>query len=143
MFITYVGLWLAGVHVFEGTPRDLPGARDAAIGLALGVTILSVIVTALAALPAFLWMAKRSPPSRANVLFLGAALGNLPFATIVVVILIVQTANHTLSPDVARLWFGLYGAMRAIALGLLIGTSSAAVFWATATAGTHRDGSGA
>jgi hypothetical protein len=143
MFITSVGLWYLGAWVFEGnTPSDLMGAADIAVGLAWGVAIIGFVVTWGGALPAFLSMSARGPMSLRKVLLLGAALGNLPFPVIVVSILVVQLVNGTLSSDVARLWYGLYGTVRAIALGLLIGTSSAAVFWVIGVSGTMRDGSG-
>lgn len=134
MFIIDVGLSYSGIHVFNGTPYN---PVDAAIGLALGVTIIGFGVTG-AAVPAVLWMASRGRLSLRNVLLLGAALGNVPFAAIVVSILVVQVVNGTLSHDVARLWDGLYGTVRAIALGLLIGPASAAVFWVIGVSGTGR-----
>jgi hypothetical protein len=142
MFLTYLALWFSGARVFEGPPFDLKGAVHAAAGLALGVTIIGFAVTGVAVLP-LVWMGSRGPLSLKNVLFLGAALGNVPFAVIVVAILLVQLRNGSLSSDVPRLWYGLYGAVRAIALGFWIGISSAAVFWVIGVRGTESDeGSG-
>jgi hypothetical protein len=136
MFVTYVALWFSGARVFEGPVSDLNGTLDAAVGLALGVTIIGFVVTGVATL-AVAWMVSRGPMSLSNLLFLGAALGNVPFVLIVVAILLVQLMNGTLSSDVARLWYGLYGAVRAISLGCWIGACSAAVFWVIGVRGTE------
>jgi hypothetical protein len=141
MFITYLALWFSGARLFEGPLFDLKGAVHAAAGLALGVTIIGFVVTGVAVLP-LVWMGSRGPLSLKNVLLLGAALGNVPFAVIVVSILLMRLRNGTLSSDVPRLWYGLYGAVRAIALGFWIGISSAAVFWVIGVRGTESDESG-
>lgn len=129
MFLTYMGLWYVGIYVFEGPPpSDGLGARHIAMGLAFYVTLVAVAMTG-AAVPAVLWIGSRGRLTLRNLLLLGAVLGNVPFALIVVSILVVQLMKSTLSPDVARLWYGFYGTVRAVALGLLLGISSAAVFW--------------
>jgi type III secretory pathway component EscT len=56
---------------------------------------------------------------------------------IVVAILVMHLVNATLSTEVAGLWYGVNGSVRAIALGLLIGTISAAVFWVVGIRGTE------
>jgi hypothetical protein len=140
LFATYVLSWWSGVRVFEGPLSDWPRAKDAAISLGVGGTILALIVTG-AAVPLLVWMRRRGPLSLGRFLSLGVVLGNLPFALIVLSIVAVQLVKGTLSGDVARLWYGFSGTVRALALGLAIGPTSAAVFWAIVVRGqTPREG---
>jgi hypothetical protein len=134
MFVLYLALWYSGVRVFEGTPID---PVDSAAALATGVGIIAIVVTIFGAVPAMTWLIRRGPLSLQTVLLLGATLGNVPFAMIVVAILVMHLVNGTLSTDVAGLWYGVHGSVRAIALGLLIGTISAAVFWVVGIRGTE------
>jgi hypothetical protein len=137
MFVIYLGLWYGGARtVFEGTPID---PIDSAGALALGVGIIAVVVTIFGAVPSVTWLIRRGPLSLRKLLVLGAALGNAPFAAIVAGILVTHLVKGTPSPYAARLWFGLYGAVRAIALGLVIGMVSATVFWAVAIRSTERE----
>jgi len=45
------------------------------------------------------------------------------------VIVIAHPIRETLSGDIGRFWYGLPGALARIAIGLVSGTASAAVFW--------------
>jgi hypothetical protein len=134
VFVISLALWhLGDGTLFEGRPFD---PVDAAVSLAIGVGIIALVVTLVGAVPAVVWMIGRGPLSLRKLLLLGAALGNAPFAIIVVSIIVAHLVSGTLSGDVGRLWYGLAGTVRAIALGLLCGVGSAAVFWAVAIRGT-------
>jgi hypothetical protein len=126
MFALSFVIFSNGLNVFAGSSND---PFDAAMSLGAGVATLSLCVTVLAALPGAIWMARHDMLSFRNVLLLGAALGNLPFVVIVAAIVVTEFAKGTLSSDVPRLWEGTFGTVRAIALGLLVGTPTAAVFW--------------
>jgi hypothetical protein len=74
---------------------------------------------------------------------MGALAGQLPFAAIVIAIVSVQLASGTLSWSVPQLWYGLFGTIRAVMLGLVIGPASAAVFWAVGGENENGDDSSA
>lgn len=134
MFIILLALWYSGVHAFEGPPAE---PVDVAVGIAFGVTIIAIYVIGCGAVPAVIWLANRGPLPLRKVLLLGAVLGNVPFALIIAGIILTQFVNGTLSSEVGRLWYGFPGAIRNIALGVVIGMSSAAVFWLIAVRGTE------
>jgi len=136
MFVLSFAIFSSGVSVFAGSPAD---PFDAAMSLGVGVTILSVCVTVLGALPGVIWMARRAMLSFRNVLLLGVALGNLPFVLIVAGIIVTEFAKGTLSLNVPRLWEGTFGTVRAVALGVLVGVPTAAVFWLIGLARSSTD----
>jgi hypothetical protein len=136
MFILYLALWHSGVRVFEGAPID---PVDSAASLAMGVGIIAVVVTVYGAVPAVTWLIRRGPLPLGKVLLLGAALGNVPFVLIVVAILVTHLLRGTLTTGVAGLWYGMYGTVRAIVLGLVLGTIPAAIFWVVAIRGTESE----
>ena len=134
-FVMYLVLWYGGFNVFNATPPDSSSAIHVAVGLSVYVTILGGVSTGAAVL-ALIWMATRGPLSFRRVLALGVVLGNLPFAAIVASIIIVQTSQGNLSPDIAQYWDGARGAIRDLAIGSFIGSICAAVFWMMGIYGT-------
>lgn len=137
-FLAFLGFPVL-IHSGYGVlpPGNLADPAGAARGFGLGVGILAVGVTAFGVVPTVLWLRKRGPLSLRRVVVAGAALGNAPFALIVLIIVVVQLVNGTITPDVARLWYGLAGAVRSVLIGTFVGTASAAVFWAIAVRGTQ------
>jgi hypothetical protein len=130
--VTYDVLWYGGM-LPDGAPID---SLDSAASLGMGVGMLAVLMTALGAVPAVVWLKRRRPLSLRTLLLLGAALGNVPFAIIILGIVVVHLVSGTLSMDVGRNWYGLQGAVVRTVLGLVCGMGSAAVFWAVAVRGT-------
>jgi hypothetical protein len=137
MFLIFLGLWWIDAPVFDAPRLALSGTIHAGIGLGMGIALLSLLVMGAAALPLLIWVGGRGPLSFRKVLFLGAVAGNVPFPVIVIAVLLVQLTKGTLSWDVSRLWDGLFGTVRAVALGLVIGPASAAVFWVVGVWGTE------
>jgi hypothetical protein len=125
--------------VMFGTGLFAPGAPintgDAAIGLGSGVAFLAVLMTAFCAIPAVNWLSDRRLLSLPRVILLGAAIGNVPFAVIVTGVVAVHLARGTFSTDVGQLWYGTVGALARVAMGLIVGVSSAGVFWFVAIEG--------
>jgi len=110
----------------QGAPMD---SLDSAESLAAGVGILAVVMTLLGAVPGVISLIHRRSLSLARLLILGAALGNVPFALIVLGVIALHAVRGTLSADIARYWYGLSGAAVRVAMGLITGTGSAAAFW--------------
>jgi hypothetical protein len=111
-------------------PRGAPiDSLDAAESLGTGVAILAVLVTLFGAVPTVISLKSRGLFSLGRLLILGAGLGNLPFALIVVGVVAVHAVSGTLSADIGRYWSGFSGAAIRVALGLVGGTGSAAAFW--------------
>jgi hypothetical protein len=134
-FLIVLGQWYGRLNVFPITPYSNP--VDAAASFASGVTLIAVIATAACAVPGVVSMVNRGDPlTLGRVLLFGAAVGQLPFILIVAGIIIAQAVSGALSSDVARLWEGAFGTVRAIVLGLLIGVPSAAAFWLIGVWGT-------
>jgi hypothetical protein len=63
------------------------------------------------------------------VLGLGAILGNLPFAFVVVIVVVVQLSRGNISTEIGQGWNGLPGAVRDIVMGTVTGVIASAVFW--------------
>jgi hypothetical protein len=120
---TYELMWHAGLVPFGAPIHSL----DSAGSLSAGVTILAVLMTVFGAVPAVIWLNGRR--SLGRLLILGAALGSVPFALIVLGVVTVHAMNGTLSADVGRYWHGLSGAAVRVTMGLISGMGSAAAFW--------------
>jgi hypothetical protein len=132
---TYDLSWHAGLIPHGIAPHSL----DAAAPLFLGLFILAVVVTGIAAVPGVIWLNQRRWLSLASLLVLGAVVGHLPFALIVVGILVANLG--ALSRDAAANWYGLSGALVRIAMGTVAGAGGAATFWLMSACGT-RGGTG-
>jgi hypothetical protein len=109
---------------------------DAALAIAAGIGILAIVVIAFGAIPVVAWFIRRGPLSLRQLLLAGAALGNAPFAVIVLVVTITHLHGEPRFGDIGRYWYGLSGALVRIGIGLLCGTTSAAVFWAVGVRGS-------
>jgi hypothetical protein len=130
--VTYDALWYSGM-LPAGVLID---SIDSAAPLGTGVGIIAVLMTVLGAVPAVAWLSSRRPLTLRTLLVLGAALGNVPFAAIIIGIVVAHLKSGTLSVDIARNWYGLSGAVVRTIIGLICGMGSAAVFWAVAVRGT-------
>jgi hypothetical protein len=130
MFATCLLLWRLDVWIFEGS-----GSFDAAVSLGLGIVIVAAPATGIA-IPVVLWLLWRERLSLRNLLLTGVVVGNVPFAVIVAGIVGTQYSRGSLNWDVGRLWFGGYGAARAIVLGTAFGTVLAGFFWIVALRGS-------
>lgn len=93
-----------------------------------GVAILGVAIGGLA-VELILLIGVWHPLKLRVVLGLGAILGNLPFAFLVFVSLVVERSRGNVSMEIGRHWFGLPGAVRDIVMGTVTGVISSAIFW--------------
>jgi hypothetical protein len=128
---------LAAASFWDVTPGVTMPESQPGVAMALVGAIVGFVVTIFAAVPAVAWLLRRGPLSLGRLLLLGAALGNAPFAIILVGIFAVQLARGTLSWDVGHLWYGWHGAFRNMIVALVCGAGSAAVFWFVAVRGTE------
>lgn len=122
---TYELMWHAGVLPFGG-PID---SLDSAGSLGAGVAILAVLMTVFGAIPGVIWLNARRSLSLGRLLILGAGVGSVPFALIVLGLVTVHAMNGSLSADMGRYWHGLSGAAVRVTMGLISGMGSAAAFW--------------
>jgi len=130
--VTYDVMWQAGL-LPQGTPID---SLDSAGSLGMGLAILAVVMTVFGAVPTVVWLNRRQPLSLGRLLIAGAALGNVPFAFIILGVVAPHTGSGTLSAAVARFCDGMSGAVVRAAMGLICGTGSAAAFWFVGVRGT-------
>ena len=124
-FSTFPVIDYTGRALYIGRPSD---PFDAAMSFAVGVGLVGLIVTIFGALPSLLWLLKRGPVSRRQVLISGAVLGNIPSALIVLGLAASRLSDGAM-PELSQLTYGPAGAIRAIAFGSFIGMASAAIFW--------------
>jgi hypothetical protein len=130
------GRWVFGTNrgmLSGGAPID---SIDAAASFGMGVGILAVLMT-IFAMPVVAWLSGRGPLSLRKVLLLGAALGNVPLAFIIVAVVVTHPIGETLSGDVSRFWYGYPGLLQRVAIGLACRIGSAAAFWVVAVHGTE------
>jgi len=126
-FLGYLAIWdIGGPGALGSVPFD---PVDSALSLATGVGVIAVVVTVFGAVPIVAWLNRRRALTLRTLLLVGAILGNLPF---ILIVLAVLATNGRLSSDVARVWDGSAGAMRATALGFGYGVVSASLFWLVA-----------
>ena len=128
-FVLFPVVDYTGRPLYGGFPID---PVDAAISFAFGVGIVALVVTVFGAVPTVLYLLKRGPLSLKKVLAGGVALGNAPFILVVAAVVVTQVARGTMSSDAGRLFYGLPGVVRAVAISSYIGVGSAAVFWLVA-----------
>jgi hypothetical protein len=128
---TYDRLWHAGL-LPQGAPIH---SLDSAGSLGAGVGVLATVMTAVGVVPGVVWLRRRGTLSLTRLLMLGAGLGNLPLAVIMIGIVVVHAASGTLSADIGQYWEGWSGAGVRTAMGLICGMGSAAVFWVVAVRG--------
>lgn len=119
--------------IIEWTSRWLDGGRfgdplQAAVSVALGAALVTILVVPLVALPAFAWLVRRGPLTRRRVLVSGALLGNVPGVAIVLLVAVhaLTSGNHL---ELTRVTHDPLGLIRAGALGSFVGLVSASVFW--------------
>ena len=129
---TYERFWHAGL-LPHGAPIH---SLDDAVSLGAGVGILATVMTCVGVIPGVVWLKTQGTLSLTRLLMLGAVLGNVPFAVILIGIVVVHMASGTLSTDIGQYWDGWSGAGVRTALGLICGIGSAAVFWVVAVRGT-------
>jgi hypothetical protein len=122
---TYQLMWHAGALPFGAPIHSL----DSAGSLGVGVAILAVLMTVFGAVPGVIWLNGRRSLSLGRLLILGAGLGSVPFALIVLGVVTVHAMSGTLSTDIGRYWHGTSGAAVRLTMGLITGMGSAAIFW--------------
>jgi hypothetical protein len=129
--VTYDVLWYAGM-LSGGAPID---SIDGAVSLGLGVGIIAVVMTC-GAVPLVAWLASRGAVSFGQLMLVGAALGNVPFAFIVLGVVAAHPFSEVLSGDVGGFWYGLAGAAQRVTIGLASGIGAASLFWMVGIRGT-------
>jgi hypothetical protein len=125
--------WHAGLFPRGAPPHSL----DAAASLASGAGLVAVPMTVLAIVFVLLWRDRGIALTPGRVVVLGAVLGNLPFALIVVGIVVAHVAGDG-PGGIPRYWPGVRGAIVDLALGSIAGSAAAGAFWIVAVAGTVR-----
>jgi hypothetical protein len=93
-----------------------------------GVAILGVVIGGLA-VGLILLIGVWRPLTLRVVVGLGAILGNLPFAFLVMIVVSVQLGRGHFSTEIAKGWLGLPGAVQDIVMGTVTGVISSAIFW--------------
>ena len=129
---TYDLSWHAGLMPNGIAPHSL----DAAAPLFVGVFVLAVVVTGIAAVPGVIWLNQRHRLSLSRLLVFGATTGSLPFVAIVAMVS-VAGADGALASEA----FSLSGVLVRAAMGVVAGMGGAATFWLVGVCGTT-DGAG-
>ncbi len=101
---------------------------QAARTVGAGVAILGVAIGGLAVYLILLIGVWR-PLTFRVVVGLGAILGNLPFAFLVMIVVSLQLGHGHSSTEIAKGWHGLPGAVQDIVMGTVTGVISSAIFW--------------
>lgn len=135
-FLIVIGQAYGGFNVF---PSDPDFVADGAMSLASGVTLVAFFAMFGAAVPIVAALAKRGPLSLKQVVLVGVGIGQGSIMLVAAGILIAQAMTGGLSPDVANLWVGLYGVVRASLLSMTIGGATAAACWVIGIWGTEWD----
>ncbi|HUQ70383.1 MAG TPA: hypothetical protein VM165_12710, partial [Planctomycetaceae bacterium] len=129
MSVTVVAQCALGIWFFAGSP-----SYDAAGPLSLAVTIFAApIATIFGAVPGVAWLIRRGRLTLRNLLILGAAVGNIPIATLMVLVLLEQLRNGTLRSG------GPLQLLGAPLMGAWFGVWSALFFWFVSIRGTELD----
>ena len=131
--VTYDSMWHLGFLSAGGPIHSL----DAAESLGLGLAILAIVMTVVGAVPGVMWLSSRGGVSVRSLVMLGALLGNIPFAVIVVGIAVAALRRGENLGDLGQYWYGLGGAVVRVVLGIVTGVGSALVFWVVAILGTR------
>jgi hypothetical protein len=135
-FLGYLGIGASGQRVLAGgIPISDP--ITPALQLAFFVGLIALALTLGGAVPSVLWLLRRQQLCFSRLLVFGVIIGNVPFALIVIVAAVVE---GTVSPSVARLWYGIAGALRFVLIGTVHGAVAAAVFWLIVVRGRERIG---
>jgi hypothetical protein len=129
---TYELFWHGG-FLPQGAPIH---SIDAAQSMVAGLTIIAVVTTGIAAVPGVLWLRDRGSLTLGRLLALGALVGNLPFALIVIGIIVAQMAGGIPVADTGLYWEGVSGFVVRTSMGIFAGGGSAAAFWLVAFCGT-------
>ena len=108
-------------------PLEVGRAVDgyqAAAGFALVVGFVAAVVTLVVALPVAAALQTRGRLTLQASLIAGLVIGNAPYFLISIWLLF--------APGVNEVGYGLLGAVRGVAIGTVLGVSSAAAFWMVA-----------
>ena len=127
-FFGFPLVWYIGGHT-----RQLHDPAAAARGFALVTGFAGLVVTVCGAVPAVLWLMKRGPVSLPQLIAAGVLLGNVPFVVYVISLVLPATLAHlvagTLSQHLSPFSDLIAGTLRVLAIGSVLGASSAFVFW--------------
>jgi len=126
-----------GATVITATGGSAPS--HVALSLALTAGVMAVFVTVFGVLPLVAWLMGRGRLSLRTLVFLGAALGNAPFAVLCLLIFVSHLARGTMPANPGDFWHGPGPAFHMITEGIFVGMGCAAVFWAVAIRGTEVD----
>ena len=127
-YLAFPLVWWLGNH---GASRPVSPEQTAmAFGALTGGLGLLVMITA--ALPVTLWLSRRGRTSLHHFAVAGVALGNLPFAVYLWVVLgftVLHLIGGTLGAHLSPPAELLLGGMRAIVIGSVAGAASGVMFW--------------
>jgi hypothetical protein len=127
-------VWYMSGHTGQNISPADPATSFAALTAFIGL-----LVTLFGAMPAFVWMKKRGPVTLSRALGAGVILGNSPMVAIAIGALyftILHIVNGTISQHLSPPRDVIAGFARISAIGSVLGSISACVFWMIAVRGT-------
>ena len=121
------------VWAISGNQGQLVDSNEAAGAFAFVAGFFGCVVTFGGAAPLAFWRLKRGPiPLRQSVVD-GLLLGNAPFALYVVGLVLPLTVMHMVNGTMSGRWLPVselvFGTLRAIVIGSLLGMASGVIFW--------------
>lgn len=127
-FFAFPLLWALGGHA--GRPAD-PG--HAAVMFSFVAGLFGLVVTFGGAAPLAFWRLKRGPIPLRQSLVDGLVLGNAPFVLYVVALILPFTVLHMVMGTMSGRWLSVselvFGTLRAVTIGSVLGMASGAIFW--------------
>ncbi len=127
-FFAFPLVWALGGHA--GRPLD---SNQVAGMFAFVAGLFALVVTLVAAAPLALWRLKRGPIPLWQSMVDGLLLGNAPFVLYVVALLLPFTVVHMMMGTMSGRWLPfselVFGTLRAVTIGSVLGTTSGAIFW--------------
>jgi hypothetical protein len=134
-YLAFPVVWYMGDH---GASRPIDPTHAASVfGMLAGV--MGLLVTLCGALPVVWSLMTRGPVSFAQILVAGVALGNVPFGVYALFIgafSLAHIANGTMAEHLIPLSDLVKGVVRAVAIGSVLGLTSAVVFWFVGVSGS-------
>jgi hypothetical protein len=110
------------------------------VQFAIVAAVMAVIVVAVGAVPAVLWLLNHGLASPKRILIAAIALGNMPYAISCAGVIVQYLAGFMSASALAHsLLHGPMGAGRAVTIGSVMGLVSGLVFWTVGIRGTRYD----
>lgn len=131
-FLVYVAFELLWQFFGHASFRPV-SAEQAARAMALVTGLFGVGVTICGAIPVVFWLIREERASFRALVIAGAVLGNAPLAFYALAFVLPATINHlwlgTMSEHMVPMTELIVRSLRVVALGSVLGVSSAVTFW--------------